>query len=436
MLGSMVDQAKNGPLRIATEMGTTVEKINGKLVAGIGKYAFTPKQLETAGILTPGSSAIVDKLIQSGTTVEKAVSPSFFTGKGGAVDLPSYVNNSEIQNSTAISLLQNSQTLLTQTGLITGNEAPTEIAGVVLAGTKSTNGDPTSLSLADISLGTTSAQYAVDMQGLSGLSSAVTAWNNIPGVSKQVATQLGVIASSIDIMKKSFGTLVANRPQNLLVSAKKALEYTSGISNTSTQRSAFSIAEITSNVIPSNELLSITGEVVRTVTTPTESTVDTQLSSQTVLNALGISGIPQSLGNLQIITDSAKVIQSGNIAAISSSVASGINNLPGGMNTITSQLPQSIESLKSAIELARSGGLSSTATNLIESFKKSLSVKDVIGIQSAASTLTTTGSKLPTVGIETYNRQEITTRIDNLLHDKIIPPPNILNNSGSELPRR
>jgi len=133
MVGQISTLAANGPAATAVKLGAgTIETANG-VVAAVGAMAQSPAQLEAAGVIKPGSAALVEKNINNGMSIAKALTPNLFTGKDGAANLTSYVNNPVAQVATQVATFTQAQTALTQTGLITGKESGTAIAGLVMS---------------------------------------------------------------------------------------------------------------------------------------------------------------------------------------------------------------------------------------------------------------------------------------------------------------
>jgi len=136
LLGTMAQTTASNPQTVtATTTGTAVyPDDNGIPVVAIGQYGQTPDQMEAAGILKPGSAPLVNSMIAGGADPYDAMPPNLFTGKNGINSLDSYVNNPNAQATVAVTNLQQSQTQLTNAGVITGNEDSSQISGVVLAG--------------------------------------------------------------------------------------------------------------------------------------------------------------------------------------------------------------------------------------------------------------------------------------------------------------
>ena len=100
----------------------------------IGKFGLSPKQLENAGVLKPGSAALIMKLVNAGKAVGLVITPNMFTGKFGVHTLVSFVKNINAQSSCMVANLRQSQTSLGAAGVLTGKEDPSQISGLVMSG--------------------------------------------------------------------------------------------------------------------------------------------------------------------------------------------------------------------------------------------------------------------------------------------------------------
>ena len=130
--GAAAQAAAAFPNVIATGTGVITDA-TGTINAGIGILGKTPQQLEAAGILKPGSAALVTGLVQRGMNVESAMTNNLFTGAPGAENLKSFVNNKSAQSAAQIINFQQAQTAMTMVGAISGKEAPGVISGIINA---------------------------------------------------------------------------------------------------------------------------------------------------------------------------------------------------------------------------------------------------------------------------------------------------------------
>lgn len=136
MIGGVASHASaTAPKVTATGTGVITDS-SGKINAGVGTLAQTPQQLEAAGILKPGSAALITGLVQRGANVESAMTNNLFTGMPGAETLEAYIKNVKAQTSAKVINFQQAQTAMTMTGAITGKEQPGLIAGIINAATQ------------------------------------------------------------------------------------------------------------------------------------------------------------------------------------------------------------------------------------------------------------------------------------------------------------
>lgn len=102
---------------------------------GLGKYGFTAEQLEAAGYLKPGT---VEFYLSDGLSTPTDVlnSPSVWTGQNNVTNIGVLLGDSKLQDSIQTGLYQESLTDLRKTGVVTGNEDPAKLAGLVQATSK------------------------------------------------------------------------------------------------------------------------------------------------------------------------------------------------------------------------------------------------------------------------------------------------------------
>lgn len=102
--------------------------------AKVGALAQSATQMVTGGTLKPGADRLVNGLVQSGASVNGAMTPNMFTGVNGAKDLASFVQNTGAQVNNMVSAIANTEKQLINTGLISGKQSPNQIGGMVLSG--------------------------------------------------------------------------------------------------------------------------------------------------------------------------------------------------------------------------------------------------------------------------------------------------------------
>ena len=365
--GSMVssvaaDAAKTAALVVSTGAGSVTDAA-GNLTAAVGKLAQTPQQLESSGILKPGSGALVNSLVQAGSTVEKAMTQNLFTGAPGAENLTALTKNISAQVDSQVTNFQKAQVALQQSGVITGKESATSIAGLVTAGAqvgvketvdfvKNAAGASPSVANAvgaaqgavqNIAGAATGAVTSITAVG-DAVSSAMASGNfaaniatNVTGGLSSIATSLGGVAKSaaaglagvVDAAKglagSAFGAITAAMkpfkagiPQNLKAIAKKNAEDQAAAEAAATPATPApaspaklpSVADVTGAI---NQGVAVLGQV----------------------NPNLASVVSQTTGALTQVTTAVSA-GAAVITSASAAVSSGLNALPGGQAAVSS----------------------------------------------------------------------------------------------------
>lgn len=122
MTSSLVSQAAVNAANVSNPGG-----------ASLGAFNFTPKQLESAGYLKPGSGNLVTSLLKKGMDFVKALPPSVWTGLAGIATYAAFSKNQNQQAEIQAQLLQDANKQLIEKGIITGKESLTETGGLILA---------------------------------------------------------------------------------------------------------------------------------------------------------------------------------------------------------------------------------------------------------------------------------------------------------------
>jgi hypothetical protein len=135
VLGAQAQAAAQGPLAAATQQGAAVISTAAGNVAAVGAFAQSPSQLASSGILKPGSDTLINGLVQSGANISQAMPSALFAGAPGAKNLQQLTSSVGAQATSVVTNMQQAQTGLTLTGVITGRESPTQVAGLVNAAT-------------------------------------------------------------------------------------------------------------------------------------------------------------------------------------------------------------------------------------------------------------------------------------------------------------
>jgi hypothetical protein len=460
--------ATKGYIMIDSEQGTETY---------IGQYALTPKQLENAGIIKPGSSALVESLMASGTNIEKAMPPAIFTGKAGAKDYNSFVTNIPAQSNAMVKNLQVSQTSLQNAGLITGAEAPSEINGVILSAAnngvdkvleavnsnKNINDNFTqrqpvgrlNQTYKDIQSGNYAGKIAESGLGtLSGIETSLQALSKTSNTNKNVSTGRGLQADAFETIKNSIPNLVPNVPNDLIkLQTQKNQSVTEASQNAANNKfsqeaqGAFGIKNINTRLqggtaSVGTSLLDLAG-----METMQSSLMEEELPSLLQNSSLGIT-----------LKDSAVSTASGIVATTASSLAAGLNNLPGLLGSVTSitdynkgnspiipgteNMQLNLKNLSTdtinnvqndllspANSLLGQDSLESNVNGLIDLISSKLPAGSAALLQNAIGSIASSGLglKSPSAAINTVpDRQTIATELKNAMNDPAIPEPNYI----------
>jgi len=133
-IGSMSTTQVTGVLAQAKNLvGQTYDKMTNS--KGVGSYGLDVKQLESSGIVKPGTSRLVDS--GSGTLTSVLKSPSVFTGKDGITSASSLLSSSSTQDKAQQTLMAQGVAGMKSLGIPTDSLAPSKLAGLALSSAKS-----------------------------------------------------------------------------------------------------------------------------------------------------------------------------------------------------------------------------------------------------------------------------------------------------------
>lgn len=199
MVGAVATNAATGPAAAAVAAGAGIVNTTAGPLAAIGSFAQNPSQLEAAGFLKPGSSALVDSLVKSGAPLSQAMSNNLFTGQGGIGSLTSLVSNPSAQIGGLVSNFQQSQTALTGAGLFSGKESPMSIAGLVMSGvTAGVNNTVNAIKNLGTLASNISLPTSLGLPGITGpITNAISSGNYAAGLAQSSTSGLGSIMSTV-----------------------------------------------------------------------------------------------------------------------------------------------------------------------------------------------------------------------------------------------
>ena len=455
MVGQMSTLAATGPAAAAVKAGAGVVQTAAGKVASVGALAQSPEQMEQAGILKPGSAALIAKLIADGKTVEEAMTDNLFTGMPGAENLQAYISNTTAQVGAQVVTLQKAQTALTNNGLITGKESGTQIAGLVMATATAgiTNTVNFVKNAANSALGAvssiTGAASGVLNNVLGSATSLVSAGNFAGNLASTVTGGLSSIAGALGGMTKGAIGGIAG----LLDSAK-------GVAGSAFSAITGAFPTLKAGV-PQN-VKEITEQAQAAAQAPASNPISGAISAVTgaVNSVVGSATnlIKSTLGATPGLSSGLNALPGGEktVASIVNNAVGAVNTVPGvaavtGLINTASGVTQGLSNLTSINPLASSSALNA-ATNIaggltkglddLKSGKTSLASLASAGLpagaaaqlNSAISSMSSGGAvpiKLPTIAINTNDRSELTSQITSLLGDAKIPVPNFSGNPAT-----
>jgi hypothetical protein len=480
MVSGVATQAAAANPEVVTSGSGVITDATGQVNAAVGKLAMTPQQMETAGVLKTGSAALVTGLVQSGSTVKDAMTDNLFTGKPGAETLAAFTQNIPAQVSAQVQNFQQAQTSLQQSGLITGNESPAVVAGLVNSvsqvGLSSTTDFVKNAASTNNITGVTSALAAAAGGVPSAVSNAIAGGKSAANLATNATGGLSSIALSLSGLSKSASeglSGVIDAAKGIAGSAFSAITASFKAFKPGVPQDLKAIAKGNAEAQAKTEAAAATPIIADAAASVTAATAGVASGAAAIASSVGVAaGTPTTTAGATVISPS----------SITNSIASGVNALPGGAGAVSSlvnsasgavnKLPSlagvsgvasnasaaavngisSATSVASSLVSASAGRLPSLASltgSAIPSIPSSLSaLSDKIAggqesltalvsaglpagasaqLQSNISALSAAGPvsiKLPTVATNTVDRGEITSQINSLLGDPKIPRPN------------
>ena len=465
MVAQLAVKAAKGSAADAVKLGAGVVETAAGKVACVGTLAQSPEQMEQAGILKPGSAKLIAKLVADGKTVEEAMTSNLFTGMPGAENLQAYISNTTAQCAAQVVTFQKAQTALTQNGLITGNEAGTQIAGLVMSAATAGISDTVNFvknaatsaigavtgavsNIAGAATGALnnvlgSASSLVSAGNFAGnLASTVTgglssiagalggmAKGAVAGIAGLLDSAKGVAGSAFAAITGAFPTLKAGVPQNIKDITEKAQAAAQAPASNPLSGALNAVTGGLTGAI-NGAIGSVTGAVAG-VTGAVTGLIKTALGSTANLST-GLGALP---GGASVV------------ASVVNNAVGAINSVPGvsavtGLIGQASAITNGISNLASVNPLASSGVLNAAAgaagalTKGLDDLKSGkltlallasagLPAKEAAELNSAISAMSSGGAvpiKLPTVAVNTNERDNAQT--NKLLGDSRIPAPN------------
>lgn len=385
----------------AVDNGTLSQ--NEKIKKGIipGTAGASLKQLSAPGqAVKPGAGEFAQALQQKVPTLglEKVAHNVLMTGNNGVNSAQNLVKNTAAQLGAVSNSVQKATTSLTNTGILTGKEQPTQIAGVVMAA--ATLGVPQVAAV----LSNPVAAISAISNTVSGIGKAITSGNFAAGLADKLSSGLSGVATGLaglangaltglskgisDFVGKATGGLsslvsgLGGAAQNAFNVAEKSFgEMKAGVENALgglTQQAENAPSALMKSI---QELDVLKGEVKTALDNYYESRIiyiregsDEALSNmQEASNKLkeAEQKYEQAKSSIAGGNSAASDLLGGAIGAQSintlgssllnapSSLNTGINSLPGGIGAFASQVGSAVTSAVSAVK-----GLATQATGI------------------------------------------------------------------------
>jgi hypothetical protein len=453
LVGQMAVQAQTGSAASAIQAGAGLVKNTAGQVTGIaaGTLGMTAKQLEAGNLIKPGASTLVNSLVQRGSSLPQSLPANLFTGSMGVGNLDGLIKNTSAQVAAAVSNLQQSQTALTRSGLLTGKESGNGIGGVIMSA--ATNGVSATIntiknisgsvggavsSLANNIVGTADSvmksinggNFAANLSGtitggLAGISKAIGSMSR--GLSGVLDAAKSVATNAFNAITSAFKPFSPNVPQNLKAIAEGTTQPESGI------------AEGTTTFFGESTPFTPIGVPTEGGTGTTTFFGDNTPSGTTTFfgpaaDASGLGNIPggsktvSNLMNNSLSNSSLTLPGVGGIKSlIDNSISSVTNNISLGQSLQSSQglLSSQFGNINQALTGAL-GNLRNNVGSLAGLLSAGLPAGAAAQINSAIASISSGGQvpiKIPTVAVNTINRGEITASINSLLPNGV-PNPN------------
>lgn len=206
-----------------------------------------------------------------------------------------------------------------------------------------------------------------------------------------------------------------------------------------------------------NTFSSVAGDVqgaiskVSNIAASVSNTADKITSAVDTVSSLSGASAASAAGGTNALSSAASTLAAGASAASASQLASGLNNLAGGIKSVSSVLNKAEGAVNAVAGLSDVGGLIKDAQssvmnglssvdklasdiggqldNLTSLVSSGLPAGSVAELASAVSALSAGGAaavKLPAIGINTTDRKAITDQITSVLGNPKIPMPNLL----------
>ena len=400
MVGAVASQAS----AVASQAVTTGTSItNG--IPQVGQLAQTPGQMVTGGALKPGSDTLINGLVAKGVSVPGAMTKNLFTGQAGATSLQGFVGSTSAQIQSQVTNFSKSQTQLTSAGILKGNENPSAVAGVIVAGAQ--NGVAATADFIKNSSLISGVTSPAGGNG-NGIAQSISSGNFAASLSSSLSGGLSGLASSLgSAFDKAKGAITS--AFNSIVGGYKS--FTPGVPQ--------NLRAIASGSSTSNDS---TSGITNTVANAAQN--EANLAAATT----GLQGLPGGLSAMAATVNNAvgaanKLPGGTAIGSLANNSAAGLmNNIPTSAASASSLLTNITSGGASAGIPGVTGGAGSLLSSVTSLLPKGLAAQ----LNSAISALSSSGPgaiKMPVVATNTTDRSSVTTQIGSILSNPKIPSP-------------
>jgi hypothetical protein len=319
---------------------------------GLGTYGLTADQLQTAGLIKPG---IADQVKQDpANAVSILSSPTSWTGKQGATDIQTILDDVNLQTSTQQNLMSNSYEQLKQNGTLNGNESADAVGPLVNAATKY-GVEPTTQWLNNNAPANVSSL-------ISNFVNSSTYGSTFGVKNQNIAVGIGALSLGVVIAKGYVNTVnrqslnqattaVIGNPKIPTPNFPSAGASTSRISDSAAQSAVTTAAAALSSVSPAQAIAAVNQEITRSGGSPISVGYGGILRTADGSPVLGGDGKPVTVGGENTtlgsgITSADKAAMFGGAAG--GTVAGTGQNATPAAGSIGQSLSQAVSSLAKA----------------------------------------------------------------------------------------
>jgi hypothetical protein len=333
----------------------------------VGAKVADLSQMATGGLLKPGADVIAQRKLDAGFPAVTAITSNLLTGAQGATNPQQLLNNASAQAGAFVTAVNKGVAQLQNTGAITANLAPTQIAGMAMAAanqgiatvTSALSGNAQALSKIgnDIASGNFASGLADKLAGgLNGVGASIG--GVLAGAAGAIGSAVGAIGDAIKGaagklqsmaeqafrgIEASFVNLKGNIPNTLgggspviqLSDTAKSLSNVEALyQDVRSKLNAYYADKTEENKAAWDEA----GKKLKQALAEIEKNKNAAVAEST--GGIDYSAVGGSL-NAQNMTALSNKITSG-IAEVATTATSGLNALPGGVNSVMNTVTKSV----------------------------------------------------------------------------------------------